>query len=172
MHECNTLVTSINKSREKPFRIKLLGDSITHGVGGSGFSQNGDAIIHGFFRNPNGYCWANLFKSYLEERYKCEIINNACSNTTIEFILENFDILVDETDDLIICMIGTNNRRQYLWETPRHTRAEHMQEFYQNILLLNQRFVAGDKKVIFIASSNPDCRFFALGCLSVFPVCI
>ena len=29
-------------------RIKLLGDSITHGVGGDGFSQNGEHIVAEF----------------------------------------------------------------------------------------------------------------------------
>ena len=35
-------------------RIKLLGDSITHGVGGTGFAQDGGLIAEGFRRNTNG----------------------------------------------------------------------------------------------------------------------
>ena len=47
-------------------RIKLLGDSITHGVGGTGFCQDGEPIVQNFARNPNGFCWAKLLKEYLE----------------------------------------------------------------------------------------------------------
>ena len=54
-------------SVKKSARIKLLGDSITHGMGGTGFEQNGEVFIEGFARNPNGYCWANNFKKYIEE---------------------------------------------------------------------------------------------------------
>ncbi|MBQ3100380.1 MAG: hypothetical protein IJC50_05245, partial [Clostridia bacterium] len=50
-------------------RIKLLGDSITHGLGGVGFEQDGEPIVEGFARNPNGYCWAKLFKDYMQEKY-------------------------------------------------------------------------------------------------------
>ena len=47
---------------DKKINIKLLGDSITHGVGGTGFVQNGEPIVAGFARNPDGYCWAKQFK--------------------------------------------------------------------------------------------------------------
>lgn len=70
----------------KTFQIKLLGDSITHGVGGSGFCQDGERIIEGYARNTKGFCWAKLFKEYLEERYNCQVVNSACSGTNIEFM--------------------------------------------------------------------------------------
>ena len=76
--------------RGKKFRVKLLGDSITHGLGGTGFEQNGEPIAEGFCRNPNGYCWAKQFKEYLEAHFPCEVINNACTGTDIQFILRNF----------------------------------------------------------------------------------
>ena len=45
-------------SSVKPVKIKLLGDSITHGVGGTGFQQNGEHIVGDFYRNPhNGGHW-------------------------------------------------------------------------------------------------------------------
>ena len=37
-------------------KIKLLGDSITHGVGGTGYCTNGEVIVDNYARNPNGYC--------------------------------------------------------------------------------------------------------------------
>ena len=137
---------------EKPMRIKLLGDSITHGVGGTGFQQNGDPITAGFARNPDGYCFANLFRDHMEKVYGCQVINNACTGTTIEFILQHFDELVDASDDLVICTIGTNNRHQYFTAGPRHTRREHMEAFYRNILQLHEAFRVKGVDVIFNAN--------------------
>lgn len=139
-------------SQDKQVHIKLLGDSITHGVGGTGFAQDGEPIVEEFARNPNGHCWANMFKSYMEEHYNCTVTNNACTGTRIEFILRNFDTLIEEEDDLIICMIGTNNRHQPVWDKTVYTPAELMEMFYQNIKILYQKFQAAGKTVIFMAN--------------------
>ena len=47
------LLGAVLGSKKHP-RIKLLGDSITHGVGGSGFSQDGELIVPGWSQNTNG----------------------------------------------------------------------------------------------------------------------
>lgn len=133
-------------------RIKLLGDSITHGVGGTGFCQDGEPIVQNFARNPNGFCWAKLLKEYLESKYNCSVVNNACTGTRIEFIIENFDTLVESSDDFVICMIGTNNRHQYMKTGEKITREAWGLAFYQNILKLNELFVKNNKKVIFMAN--------------------
>lgn len=151
MNKVKTCLCRVLESSDKPIHIKLLGDSITHGVGGTGFAQNGDPIVDGFARNPDGYCWANLFKAYMAKYYGCFVTNNACTGTNIEFILEHFDELVDEQDNLIICMIGTNNRHQYFHDVPKQTPEEHLEEFYRNVLKLHQRFVDTGKPVIFMA---------------------
>ena len=44
-------------SADRLINIKLLGDSITHGVGGSGFLQDGEPIVAEFSRNKNGNCY-------------------------------------------------------------------------------------------------------------------
>jgi len=132
--------------------IKLLGDSITHGVGGTGFAQNGEPITAGFARNPDGFCWAKLLKEYLESRFDCHVVNNGCTGTTIEFILEHFDELVEGEDDIILCTIGTNNRHQYFAQGPKRDRREHMLAFYKNILALHDKFLAAGKQVIFMAN--------------------
>lgn len=137
---------------DRTVRVKLLGDSITHGVGGSGFEQSGVQIVEGWNRNPDGYCWAKRLKEQLESRYCCEVINNGCTGTTVQFVLEHFDELVEDEDDIILCTIGTNNRHQYFHETPRHTRQEHMEIFYQNILKLHERLKATGKEYILVAN--------------------
>ena len=137
---------------ERTVHIKLLGDSITHGVGGTGFEQNGEIIIDNFARNNYGYCWAKMFKEYMESQFDCVVTNNACSGTQIEFIINNFDKLVDKQDDIVICTIGTNNRHQYLTDAPKHTRREHMETFYNNIVKLHNKFIEAQKSVIFVAN--------------------
>ena len=137
---------------EKTVRIKLLGDSITHGVGGSGFAQNGQPITQGFARNPEGFCWAKLLKDYLESRFDCRVVNNGCTGTTINFILDNFDALVEPEDDIILCTIGTNNRHQYFSQGAKWDRRAHMEGFYQKILALHQRFLEAGKQVVFMAN--------------------
>lgn len=152
MNEVRRYLKSVLDSAKKPVHIKLIGDSITHGSGGTGFAQNGEPIVDGYARNPDGYCWANMFRSYMEAHYDCIVTNNACSGTKIEFVLQHFDTLVEEQDDLVICAIGTNNRNQYFVHGPKRSADEYLEEFYQNILKLHQRFLAAGKKVIFIAN--------------------
>ena len=137
---------------ERKIRIKLLGDSITHGVGGTGFEQNGAPIVTKFKRNPNGYCWANKFKEHMESHFECEVVNNACTGTRIEFIIQHFDELVDAEDDIIVCTIGTNNRQQYFKDAPKHTKREHMGLFYQNIITLYEKLKGNGKEVVFVAN--------------------
>ena len=48
----------------------------------------------------------------MEKNYNAKVVNNGCTGTTIEFIIEHFEVLVDDDDDLILCTIGTNNRHQ------------------------------------------------------------
>lgn len=141
---------------DKTVNIKLLGDSITHGVGGTGFEQNGDPIAADFRRNPDGYCWAKLFKEHCEANYNCTVTNNACTGTTINFILDNFDTLVSDEDDIVICTIGTNNRHQFFVDGPRKTREDMMKSFYGWIVELYGKFKAKKKDVIFVANI-PAC---------------
>ena len=133
-------------------QIKLLGDSITQGVGGSGFCQNGEHIADRFSRNPDGFCWAKLLKERLEGDFGCRVINNGCSGTDIQFIIQHFDTLVSENDDLIICTIGTNNRHQYKNTGDRRDTEKFADEFYRNILKLHEMLVDKGKRVIFMAN--------------------
>lgn len=143
--------TALIKTK-KELKIKLLGDSITHGVGGTGFAQNGEPIVDVFKRNPDGYCWANLFRDFMKDNFRATVVNNACTGRNIEFIIKYFDSLVDADDDLIICSIGTNNRHQYFIHGPRQTKEERIEQVYSAILELNGMFKKINKKVIFVAN--------------------
>ena len=139
-------------SSKNNVQIKLLGDSITHGVGGTGFLQNGYSFVKGFARNPDGYCWSNKFKKYMEEKYDCSVIINACTGTDIQFIMSNFGKLVDKEDDLFICTIGTNNRHFSFDQGDKPTREEHGTLFYNNVIKLYNMFKESGKDAIFVAN--------------------
>ena len=102
----NNLMTSTNKN------VKIVGDSIAQGVGGTGFAQDGEHIISQWYRNPNGYCWANLFSSLCSYLYNITVVNNACRGTNSGFVVTNWNTLISETDNVIICCYGTNDRGQ------------------------------------------------------------
>lgn len=137
---------------DKTIHIKLLGDSITHGVGGTGFLQNGEPIIEEFRRNPDGYCWAKQFREHCEKNYNCKVINNACTGTNLEFIIKNFDALVSNDDDIIICTIGTNNRHVYDTGEIKPTREKMLRDVYNMIGELYGKFKEARKDVIFVAN--------------------
>lgn len=137
---------------KKNIRIKLIGDSVTQGLGGVGFEQDGDSIVEGYARNPNGYCWANLFAAYMKEKYGAEVVNNACCGADIQFVINNFGALVDREDDLIICDIGSNNCPfYYQWGTPP-CREEYGKRIYDYIAELYNMFKDNGKEVIFLVS--------------------
>ena len=150
MKRCGEILHRVLET--KGARIKLLGDSITHGVGGTGFKQNGVRIVEGFARNPDGYCWSNRFKKYLEDNFNCSVVINACTGTKIEFVIANFNTLVEEDDDLIICMIGTNNRHIYHKNGYKLSREELGTEFYNNVFRLNELLSAAGKEYILLAN--------------------
>ena len=137
---------------ERTVRIKLLGDSITHGMGGTGFAQNGEVFTSGFARNPDGFCWANLFRDELESCYDCKVINNAISGARIELILERFDELVDEEDDIVLCAVGTNNRSYAFASGPKPSKTEYMKRFYEKIITLNDLLRKAGKEAVFCAN--------------------
>ena len=137
---------------DRCIQIKLLGDSITHGVGGTGWEENGEPIIEGFARSPHSHCWANTFKAFMESHYDATVINNGCSGTNIQFIIQNFDTLVDEQDDIVFCTIGTNNRHKFFSDGEKETREEYGTKFYHYVLELYDRFKAKNIPVVFIAN--------------------
>lgn len=137
---------------KKNITVKLLGDSITHGVGGTGWEMNGAPIVEDFRRSPDSFCWASLFSAHMKEKYGAEVQNNGCTGTTAEFIIEHFDSLVSEGDDLAICTIGTNNRHRYKRDGARPTREEWGKRFYDAVLRLHALFLEKGVPVIFVAN--------------------
>ena len=145
------VVKSVLESNKNP-KIKLLGDSITHGVGGSGWKQNGEHIVKDFVQSPDSFCWANMLRDHMKEKYGATVVNKGCTGTRVEFIIEHFDTLVDADDDLIICMIGTNNRHQSMSSGEKKSRETMLENFYANVEKLYSMFL--DTKIPVILMAN------------------
>ena len=129
----------------------FFGDSIMHGVY-SYYEESADGKIlrkNGFDSNSNTHL---RIPDYFGLYADAEVTNNGCTGTTIQFILEHFDTLVSDTDDLVICTIGTNNRHRGkdLGDAP--SREEWGKVFYDAVLQLNEKFEERDIPVIFVAN--------------------
>lgn len=125
--------------------VKLIGDSITQGLGGTGYAQDGEVIVDDFRVNTKGYCWANLLKAYLESKFSCTVTNYGTSGRTSSYLLANIDTLVKEEDDIVICMIGTNDRN-----VGNNTS---LQQYRDNLLAIAERVQSRGKKIIFMSST-------------------
>ena len=97
-------------------RVKLIGDSITAGVGGSGYdvSASGGGVLlwNNRYTNVKGTCWANSLKDYWENKYGCTVLNYGYSGIKSQDILDHMSTLVEDEDDIVVCMIGTNDRNE------------------------------------------------------------
>lgn len=102
----------MHDSEAEPLKVKLIGDSITHGYGGTGYTndaEHGELIMNGYYVNTDGYCWANLFRDYLESKFNCTVKNFGTTGRDADNLVTYFDNLVQD-DDIVICSIGTNDR--------------------------------------------------------------
>lgn len=98
-------------NRGQPFKVKLMGDSIMHGAGGTGRADDGDLIPGTTFRmNPNGYCMANSLRDLLEGKYNAQVVNYAQSGTNSSIMYDQRNTLIEDDDDILIMQIGTNDR--------------------------------------------------------------
>ena len=142
---------SVLKNKKSP-KIKLLGDSITHGVGGTGWDQVGNVIVEGWAESPYGYCWANLFRDHMKEKYGATVVNKACTGTTVDFVMKNFSALVDDDDDLIVCTIGTNNRHVYFSKGEKPQKEEFLRDLYEKIKKMYAMFSERGIPTVFVAN--------------------
>lgn len=102
---------NILNNSKAPIKIKLIGDSRTHGAGGTGYKTDGDLIPGTETRmNPNGYCWANNFRDLMAKKYGVTVVNYAQSGRNSSQIKNQMKTLIEKDDSLIIMMLGTNDR--------------------------------------------------------------
>ena len=98
----------------RTINIKLIGDSITAGLRGTGYNDTstggGQLIYDNVYQNVSGHCWANSLKDYFEEKFNVSVVNNGVSGIGAGTMITHWNDLVSANDDVVICMIGTNNR--------------------------------------------------------------
>ena len=134
--------------------IKFLGDSITQGVGGTGFAQDGEEIRPGWNVNTKGYCFANLFKNYIESKYANSVINygtKGIRSFNIVSWLDANDGYVTDADKLLIVMIGTNNK----WATTKDTLAD----LKNDLQWIIDWCSAKNKKLILVSAPMSTVRY-------------
>ena len=97
--------------------LKFIGDSITQGVGGTGFNADGEEICtigsNTWKVNTSGYYWVNLVKNYVMNKFPNVTIKNYGTRSfTSENLVSQIKLgnIVDGTEDVIVCMIGTNDK--------------------------------------------------------------
>lgn len=94
-------------------KIKLIGDGITAGCGGSGYANAGKIFISNGnltrYENLYGICWGNFLKYRLKKEKNIDVDNYGCSKYTSMLLLLSLDKLIKEDDEFVICMIGTND---------------------------------------------------------------
>lgn len=147
----NGVFKEVLKNNKAP-KIKLIGDSITHGVGGSGWAQNGKIIVEGWAESPDSYCWATLFRDYMNEQYGATVVNKGCTGTDVGFVIKNFDTLVERDDDIIVCTIGTNNRHKYFKDGEKPERDQFLREFCSDLERMYDMFCRTGIPTVFVAN--------------------
>lgn len=88
-------ISSLLVNATSTVTIKLLGDSITAGVGSTDRPTKS---------------WGGLLKSFLESKFNCAVTNNGISGATSQKLVDEISTLIDDSDNIVILMIGTNNR--------------------------------------------------------------
>ena len=148
------LIDSINTGS---VQIKLIGDSITHGVGGTGFDEDGAQIYsghgHTFNVNTDGYCWANLLKSRIETQFPSVTVKNYGTRgvSVHDFIVwEMLPSLIEADDDIVIMMIGTNDR------TESEYTAENAKTKFTSYLQQAVDYIVGQGKTLIMLTPIPS----------------
>lgn len=141
---CKSVISEILANGRQ---IKFIGDSITQGVGGTGFEQDGEEIRSGWNVNTTGYCFANLFKKYIETKYGNTVLNygtRGVRSYNLVSWMEANDGYITEDDKLLIVMIGTNNK----WATTTDT----LVDLKNDLQWIVDWCAENDKKLILVSA--------------------
>lgn len=135
---------------EKGAIINLVGDSITAGGGSSDDSRSGEIFITidgtDFKRQMGQKCWASRLAKHIQERFpKSHVTNSGCSNITSTQLKDNLLSLCNKTQDIILIMIGANDRKQI----------NGMTDLYNNLIYIVKHLKNENNEVI-LMSPNPS----------------
>ena len=125
--------------------VKFIGDSIVAGYGGTGYLLDGETIYDTYNVNTSGHCWANSLKNYLETNLSCKVKNYGIGGLKSTDIVNHLSDLIKTEDDIILCMIGNNDRKVVNGDTVLYNNLKTIYNYVNNL----------NKKIIFI--SQPPC---------------
>ena len=104
-------------------KVKLIGDSITAGVGGKGYAIGAtnriiiiDTIENQTYRESNSDfpCWANYLKKYCNDNFTgIDFKNNGIGGKSAYWLCQGTRLsqLVDDNEDIVFLQMATNDRR-------------------------------------------------------------
>lgn len=152
--------------------IKLFGDSITQGMGSTGYvgysiTENGKSIsvrgngpdypnkdadyVQGdylsgdggrrWYESTSSTGWANKLKTYFEKKFNCVVKNYGMSGIASGDLLGHCSGLVTDDDDIIMLMIGTNDRANTT-----------IDNFKANVTTFVHQLLLANKKVVLLSS--------------------
>ena len=135
----------------KNYTVKLIGDSITQGVGSSDYDASGEVVISdnptAWSRNVGTKSWAAMFQARVANE-SVSVINNGVRGCSTHQILYYWDQLIDGDEDIVIVMLGTNNRTTADNATFSYTK----QSFYDELQKIKNTLEANGSEVIFMSA--------------------
>lgn len=140
----------------KPVKIKLIGDSITQGLGSSDYDASGEVILSdnptAWSRNVGSKAWASMFKSRIESGYNASVTNNGVRGCSTHQILYYWNQLIDGDEDIVIVMLGTNNRTTADVIQQNYEFHYTKQSFYDELKEIKSRLDHDGTNVVFMSA--------------------
>ena len=95
-------------------KIDFIGNSVVAGVGGTGYDGNHLAPSP----NSTGYCFTNVMRKYLAEKYGCTVVNQGMSGASIEDIEVYMNTIFSTGSQCAIYFADINDRNSSAeWNT-------------------------------------------------------
>ena len=139
----NTIEIVVRKLREARRNIKVIGDSLAAGAGCSTAFQTDELIFEDdgtkFCRIEAPNSWWGLLDTYLQKKDASYTVKNRGCGGAYSYQIDRYlDVLVEETDKLILLLVGCNDRK----------RAHGMDELRSNVSSIIDRLHSMGKMVI------------------------
>ncbi len=150
MEEKDTVYSRYKSIFQKGLKIKIIGDSIAAGAGSSMSYKTDELVFEDeeskFFKRVAPDSWWGMLGRYLKENYaNCTVDNKGCGGAFSYQILEHIDTLVSEEDELVLVLMGLNDRK----------RKNGMEELKHNCNEIVERLIR-DGKMVILLTPNPS----------------
>lgn len=131
---------------DKTQEVVFLGDSKTHGVGGTGWKQDGEQIGNTPYKtSPNSYCWANEMCHLITQKSGKKARNWGTTGQTSKFIRDNLSSLIRATDKIVFLSILTNDRNA--------SNNSSQEQAFDNLVYIGNYVRSLGKEIIFVSPS-------------------